>query len=142
MTPDGAVVLADRAGPLAHYPHARRVGDFIYLCGTSSRRPDNTHAGVEIDEDGAVTLDIEAQTRAVLENAQVILAEAGATLEDVCDVTTFLVDMEDFKGYNRVYNTFFASAQTGPTRTTVAVHQLPHPHLLVEMKLVAYKPLK
>lgn len=140
MNPDGAVVLADRANPLAHYPHARRVGDFIYLCGTSSRRADNSHEGVTIHADGRVEKDIRAQTAAVIENMQVILRAAGAELEDICDLTTFLVDMDDFKGYNEVYNRYFESAETGPTRTTVAVHQLPHPNLLIEIKAVAYKP--
>jgi len=59
--------------------------------------------------------------------------------DDIIDITTFLVDMKDFKGYNAVYGTFFD--HTGPTRTTVAVHQLPHPNLLIEIKAIAYKPL-
>lgn len=141
MNADGAVVLADRANPLAHYPHARRVGDFIYLCGTSSRRADNTHAGVTIHDDGRVEKDIRAQTAAVIENMKVILEAAGASLDDVCDLTTFLIDMDDFSDYNEVYNQYFESAETGPTRTTVAVHQLPHPNLLIEIKAVAYQPV-
>ena len=120
--------------------HARRAGDFIYVSGTSSRREDNTHEGVTIHADGAVELDIAAQTRAVIQNIGKILQAAGAELADVVDITTFLVDMKDFKGYNAVYNEHF-SAQTGPTRTTVAVHQLPHPNLLIEIKAIAYKPL-
>jgi len=140
MNSDGAVVLAERANPLAHYPHARRVGDFIYVCGTSSRRPDNTHAGVEVHDDGRIELDIRAQTAAVFENIEVILEAAGAGLDDVCDLTVFLVDMDDFRDFNEVYNTYFDSAYTGPTRTTVAVHQLPHPNLLIEVKAIAYRP--
>jgi 2-aminomuconate deaminase len=61
-------------------------------------------------------------------------------LQDVVEVSTFLVDMNDFAGYNEVYGEFFQS--DGPARTTVAVHQLPHPHLLIEIRAVAYKPLK
>ena len=92
-----AIILPDRASPLAGYPHARRVGDFIYLCGTSSRRADNSHDGVHFESDGNVRLDIAEQTRAVIENMRVILQAAGADLEDLIDVTTFLVDMADFK---------------------------------------------
>jgi 2-aminomuconate deaminase len=133
------VVLNAHARSLGSYPHARRVGDFIYVCGTSSRREDNTHEGVLVHEDGSVTLDIREQTRAVIENIRKILRAAGADLEHVCDVTTFLVNMDDFAGYNEVYNQYF-HALTGPTRTTVAVHQLPHPNLLIEIKAVAYLP--
>lgn len=126
--------------PRANYPLARRAGDFIYVSGTSARRPDNTFVGAEVDEMGTTRLDIRAQTEAVLTNIARILAEAGAGLEDLCEVTCFLVNINDFGGFNEVYNRFF-SEDSGPTRTTVAVHQLPHPHLLVEIKGVAYKPL-
>ena len=133
-----AIILPDRASPLAGYPHARRVGDLLFLCGTSSRRPDNSHDGVTIEADGTVRLDIAAQTRAVIENMRVILNAAGADLEHLVDITTFLVDIpRDFKGYNAVYNEYF-TAQTGPARTTVGVRELPHPNLLIEMKAVAY----
>ncbi len=136
---DQHVILEDRAMPLAGYPHARRAGDFIYLCGTSSRRPDNTHDGVVEHPDGTVDLDIAAQTRAVIENMRTILKAAGGDLDDLVDVTTFLVDMSDFGGYNKVYNEYFR-AETGPARTTVAVAELPHPNLLIEMKGIAYLP--
>ncbi|WP_367388954.1 RidA family protein [Lewinella sp. LCG006] len=133
-------VLKDKAQPLGNYPHVKRVGDFIYVSGTSSRRQDNSHAGVTIHPDGRVDKDIRVQTQAVIENIGALLSSMGAGLEHLIDLTTFLVDMEDFKGYNEVYGTFFDHA-TGPTRTTVAVHQLPHPNLLIEIKAVAYKPL-
>lgn len=133
-------VLKDKAQPLGNYPHVKRVGDFIYVSGTSSRRPDNTHAGVTIHADGTIEKDIRIQTRAVLENIGGLLASMDASLADVIDITSFLVDMEDFPGYNEAYAEFFNHAN-GPTRTTVAVHQLPHPNLLVEIKAVAYKPL-
>jgi len=135
-----AYILTEHAGALGSYPHARRVGDFIYVSGTSSRRADNSHEGVTIDADGTVHKDIAAQTRAVLQNIDKILKTADASIQDVIDVTTFLVDMKDFKGYNAVYSEFF-DAHTGPTRTTVAVAELPHPNLLIEIKAVAYKPL-
>lgn len=133
-------VLKDKAQPLGNYPHVKRVGDFIYVSGTSSRRKDNTHVGATQDADGNWQLDIEAQTKAVIENIGELLKGIGADLSHVIDVTTFLVDMKDFKGYNKVYGTFF-NHDTGPTRTTVAVHQLPHPNLLIEIKAVAYKPV-
>lgn len=131
-------VLPDKAKPRGKYPHIKRVGDFLFVSGTSSRRKDNTFAGAEVDELGTTQLDIQAQTKAVLENIDEILQQEGASLEDVVDVTTFLVNMNDFGGYNRVYGDFFG--YDGPTRTTVAVHQLPHPLLLIEIKVIAYKP--
>jgi len=129
-------LIDGKAKPRGKYPHIKRVGDFLYVSGTSSRRPDNTFAGVEVDEMGTTALDIRKQTRAVLENINDILKEEGASLSDVVDITTFLVNMNDFGGYNEVYGEFFD--YSGPTRTTVAVHQLPHPHLLIEIKAIAY----
>lgn len=123
----------------ANYPLARRVGDIIYVSGTSARQPDNTFAGVEVDEMGTTNLDIRAQTAAVFENMRTSLQDAGADLEDLVDVTCFLVNINDFGGFNEVYNRTFETG-TGPARTTVAVHQLPHPHLLVEIKGTAHKP--
>lgn len=130
-------VLKDKAQPLGNYPHIKRVGDFIFVSGTSSRRKDNTHEGAFVDLEGNLHLDIKKQTRAIIQNIASILQEENCTLDDVVDVTTFLVDMKDFKGYNAVYSEFFNFE--GPTRTTVAVHQLPHPNLLIEMKIIAYK---
>jgi 2-aminomuconate deaminase len=128
--------------PRGAYPHVKRVGDFIFVSGTSSRRPDNTIAGVNsIDNMGTRHLNIEVQTREVLKNIDKNLAKEGASLKDVVDVTSFLVNMNDFAGYNKAYAEFFDKA-SGPTRTTVAVHQLPHPDLVVEIKVVAYKASK
>ena len=127
--------LKDRALPLGKYPHIKRVGNFIFVSGTSSRRPDNSHEGVEIHPDGSVTLDIKKQTKAVIQNINTLLESIGASIDNLVDVTTFLVNMEDFKGYNEVYSEFFD--HTGPTRTTVAVKELPHPNLLIEMKVIA-----
>ena len=129
-------VIEGKATPRGKYPHIKKVGDFLYVSGTSSRRSDNTFAGVEVDEMGTTNLDIRAQTKAVLENIDSLLKTEGSSLEDVIDVTSFLVNMNDFGGYNEVYGSFFD--YNGPTRTTVAVHQLPHPHLLVEIKATAY----
>lgn len=130
-------LIQGKATPRGKFPHVKRVGDFIYVSGTSSRKPDNTFEGVEVDEFGTTNLDIKAQTKAVLENINDILKEEGASLKDIVDVTSFLVNMNDFGGYNEVYAQYFD--YDGPTRTTVAVHQLPHPHLLIEIKVVAYK---
>lgn len=132
-----AYIVGDRAQALANYPHARKVGQFIYVSGVSSRRFDNTHAGVRINEDGSIELDIREQTRAVLENISVILQTAGATLANVVDILVMLVDMNDYAGMNEIYNQYF-QAEAGPVRTTCAVHQLPHPNLLIEMKVVAW----
>ncbi|UCE94898.1 MAG: RidA family protein [Flavobacteriaceae bacterium] len=131
-------VIKGKAKPRGKFPHVKRAGDFIYVSGTSSRRPDNSFEGVEVDEFGTTNLDIKKQTGAVIENISDILKEVGADLKDIVDVTTFLVNMNDFGGYNEVYSEYFS--YDGPTRTTVAVHQLPHPHLLIEIKVVAYRP--
>ncbi|MBN8847808.1 MULTISPECIES: RidA family protein [unclassified Sphingomonas] len=131
-------VIPGKAKPRGRFPHFRRAGDFIFVSGTSSRRPDNSFAGAQVDEMGTVSLDIRAQTRAVIENIRDILADAGAALADVVEVSAYLVSMNDFGGYNEIYAEYFD--ESGPARTTVAVHQLPHPHLLIEIKAVAYAP--
>src|ERR1700722_6326905 len=102
-----AQVLAGKARPRGRYSHYKRAGGFIYVSGTSARRPDNTIAGVEVDEIGTTSLDIRAQTRAVIENIADILAAAGAGLGDLVAVTSYLVNMNDFGGYNEVYGEFF-----------------------------------
>ena len=133
-----AVVVEGMATPRGRYPHLKRAGDLVFVSGTSARRADNSIAGASADAMGTLTVDIRAQTRAVIENIARILAEVGGGLSDLVEVSTFLVNMNDFGGYNDVYAEFFDS--DGPARTTVAVHQLPHPHLLIEIKAVAYLP--
>lgn len=133
-----AVVVEGKATPRGRFPHLKRAGDFVYISGTSSRRADNSFAGVEVDEFGATTLDIAAQTEAVIENMRDILATVGGKLSDLVQVTSYLVNMNDFRVYNEEYARHFDEA--GPTRTTVAVHQLPHPHLLIEIQGVGYLP--
>jgi len=130
-------LVAGKATPRGRFPHAKRAGDFIYVSGTSSRRPDDSFVGVDV-VDGEKVLDIRAQTRAVIENIGDILAAAGADLSDLVQVTSYLVDMADFAAYNEVYAEFFT--ESGPTRTTVAVRELPHPDLLIEIQAVAYQP--
>ena len=130
-------VVAGKATPRGSFPHVKMAGDLIFVSGTSSRRPDDTFVGAEVDESGTVKLDIRAQTRAVIENIRDILQSVDAGLEDLVEISTFLVNMDDFDDYNEVYSEYFDFE--GPTRTTVAVHQLPHPHLLIEIKAVAHK---
>lgn len=131
-------VIPGKAKPRGRFPHYQRAGDLVFVSGTSSRRPDNSFVGANVDESGTIHLDIREQTRAVIENIADILRDAGGTLADVVDLTSFLVNMDDFGGYNEVYATFFD--ETGPARTTVAAHQLPHPHLLIEIKATAFIP--
>ncbi|MCX5067130.1 RidA family protein [Micromonospora lupini] len=133
-----ARVVAGKAVPRGAFPHVKVAGGFVFVSGTSSRRADNSFAGVEVDEFGTTNLDIRAQTRAVIENIGDLLRSVGADLADLVQVSTYLVNMNDFGGYNEVWAEFFDAS--GPTRTTVAVHQLPHPHLLIEIQAVALLP--
>jgi 2-aminomuconate deaminase len=135
----GARTVAGKAAPRGRFPHVRVAGGFAFVSGTSSRRPDNTIAGAEADAMGTTSLDIRVQTRAVIENIRDILHEVGAGLSDVVSLTTYLTTMNDFGGYNEVYGEYFD--ESGPARTTVAVHQLPHPHLLIEIQAVAVLPV-
>lgn len=137
MSETRAITVDGKATPRGRFPHVKVVGDLVFVSGTSSRRPDNTIEGASADEFGATTLDIRAQTRAVIENIGEVLAAAGASLDDLVQTTAYLVSMNDFAGYNEVWAEFFD--ETGPTRTTVAVHQLPHPHLLIEIQAVAHR---
>lgn len=139
MTATQSQVVEGKAKPRGRFPHFRRAGDFIFVSGTSSRRPDNSLEGVEVDALGTTSLDIRVQTRSVIRNISDVLEAAGASLTDVVEISTFLVNMNDFGGYNEVYAEFFD--ESGPARTTVAVHQLPHPHLVIEIKAIAWKPL-
>jgi 2-aminomuconate deaminase len=136
MSSDGLV--EGKATPRGKFPHVRVAGNLVFVSGTSSRRPDNTIEGASVDEFGTTALDIRAQTRAVIANIADILAAVGASLQDLVQVTSYLVNMNDFGGYNEVWAEHFD--ETGPTRTTVAVHQLPHPHLLIEIQAVAVLP--
>lgn len=132
----GAHIVEGKAAPRGGYPHVVRAGDFIFVSGTSARRADNSIAGADVDDMGTTRLDIRVQTRAVIDNIRDILGAVGAGLGDIVEVTSFLVNMNDFAGYNEVYGEYFD--KTGPARTTVGVHQLPHPLLLIEMKVTAF----
>lgn len=132
-------VMGGRAKALASYPHLREYQGMLFVSGTSSRRPDNTHIGATKIDDDEWDLDIRKQTRAVLENIKIILGTVGAGLQHCLAVTVFLVDFKDYQGMNEVYNEYF-DGDTGPTRTTVAVARLPHPNLLIEIQCTAAMP--
>jgi 2-aminophenol/2-amino-5-chlorophenol 1,6-dioxygenase alpha subunit len=119
------IIASAAAAPVGAYPHARRVGDLLFLSGIGPRRPVTN----EIPEG------IEAQTRATVENVRAILHEAGSSLEKILDVTVYLTNMKrDFDRFNRVYAEILGKIQ--PTRTTVGVDSLPTP-ISVEMKIIA-----
>jgi 2-aminomuconate deaminase len=102
-----ARVVAGKAMPRGRFPHVKRAGDFLFVSGTSSRRPDNTIAGAGSDAMGTATLEIRVQTRTVIQNIADILASVDASLKDVVEVCSYLVNMNDFGGYNEVYAEFF-----------------------------------
>ena len=123
--------------PVGPYPHARRVGDLLFLSGIGPRRPGTGEIpGLIRDGAGSVIAhDIEVQTRAAMENVKAILEEAGSSLKKVLDVTVYLTDMErDFSAFNRVYAEYLGEVQ--PARTTVGVESLPTP-IAVELKVIA-----
>jgi 2-aminomuconate deaminase len=123
--------------PVGLYPHARRVGNLLFLSGVGPRQKGtNTIPGVEQDENGNVTgYDIEAQCRSVFDNVRTIVEDAGSSWEQVVDVTVFLTNMDDdFKTYNRIYAEYFADNQ--PCRTTVEINKLPTP-IAIELKCIA-----
>ena len=122
---------ASNAGPLL-----RRAGPFVFFSGTGGHKINDTIVGGHSDDWGGSALDIRAQTKACVENVREILSAAGGGLEHLVELTTYLVNMSDFAGYNEIYGQYFS--HQGPARTTVAVNQLPHPHMLIEMRGVAY----
>jgi 2-aminomuconate deaminase len=137
----GIVIYSSRAPEaLGPYPHARRVGNLLFVSGTGPRRRGERNVpGVELDGTGRVVrYDIEAQCRAVFDNVRVILEDAGSSWERLVDVTVFLTDLErDFATYNRIYGEYFG--QVMPCRTTVGVARLPGP-IAIELKCIATLP--
>ena len=126
--------------PVGTYPHARRVGQLLFLSGLGPRDPaTNTVPGNVLDAQGqVVSHDIRAQCHAVFRNVRAVLEDAGASWEDIVDVTVFLTDLErDFAAYNEVYAEYFAASR--PTRTTVGVSRLPTP-IAIELKVIAALP--
>jgi 2-aminomuconate deaminase len=134
------IVSARAPEPLGPYPHARRVGNLLFISGMGPRRRGEKGVrGVELDASGRVVrYDIEAQCHAVFENVRLILEDAGSAWERLIDVTVFLTDLErDFPTYNRIYAEYFGKVQ--PCRTTVGVARLPGP-IAIELKCIATLP--
>jgi 2-aminomuconate deaminase len=126
--------------PVGAFPHAKRVGGLLFLSGIGPRvRGSKEIPGVTLDSSGSVvSYDIETQCRAVFENVRLVLEDAGATWQDIIDVTVFLTDMKkDFPIYNRIYAEYFAGrGKPNPTRTTIEVTALPTP-IAIELKVIA-----
>jgi 2-aminomuconate deaminase len=134
---DSIVNSSKAPEPVGLYPHARRVGNLLFLSGVGPReRGTKKIPGVELDEAGhIISYDIETQCRSVFLNVRNILEDAGSSWDNIVDVTVFLTNMkDDFAAYNRVYAEYFADNQ--PCRTTVEVGSLPTP-IAVELKVIA-----
>ncbi len=126
--------------PVGAYPHAKRVGDMLYLSGVGPRKRGTKEIpGVTLDADGKIaSYDIEAQCRSCFDNVKAIIEDAGSSWDKVVDVLVFLTNMDDdFKAYNKVYAEYFAGeGNPNPTRTTIEINKLPTP-IAVEVKVVA-----
>lgn len=123
--------------PVGLYPHARKVGNLLFLSGVGPReRGSKKIPGVELDENGKIiSYDIETQCHSVFKNVRLILEASGAKWEDLIDVTVFLTNMKsDFKTYNAIYSEYFQDNQ--PCRTTVEISSLPTP-IAIELKCIA-----
>ncbi|HTD01266.1 MAG: 2-aminomuconate deaminase [Verrucomicrobia bacterium 13_2_20CM_54_12] len=126
--------------PVGAFPHAKRVGNLLFLSGIGPRKRDSKEIpGVTLDSDrNIISYDIEKQCRAVFENVRLVLEDAGASWNDIVDVTVFLTNMkEDFAVYNKLYAEHFAGeGKPNPTRTTIEVGALPTP-IAIELKVIA-----
>jgi len=125
--------------PVGHYPHARRVGELLFLSGIGPRDPasDAIPGNVHDGEGGLVGYDIALQTRAVFANVRAVLQASGAAWEDLVDVTVYLTDMaRDFRVYNRIWAEYFPDHASAPCRTTLGIDSLPTP-IAIELKCVA-----
>ena len=123
--------------PVGAYPHARKVGNLLFLSGVGPRKQNSKDiSGVQLDKDGyVISHDIEAQCHTVFNNIRIILEESGSNWDNLVDVTVFLTDMKrDFDTYNRIYADYFKDNQ--PCRTTVEVTSLPTP-IAIELKCIA-----
>lgn len=123
--------------PVGLYPHARRVGNLLFLSGIGPRTPDTDEIpGLKLDKNGNfLEFDFAAQCRSVFDNVRIVLEESGSSWDKLVDVTTFLVDMKrDFQTYNQLYAEYFKDSQ--PCRTTVAINSLPTP-IAIELKCIA-----
>ena len=134
-----AVRTTSAPAPVGAYPHARRVGNLLFLSGVGPRTPGtNAIPGNVHDADGAlIAYDIDAQCRQVFANVRAVLEASGACWEDLVDVTVFLTDMtRDFSAYNRIYAEYFRDPATAPCRTTLGITALPTP-IAIELKCIA-----
>ncbi|HMJ07892.1 MAG TPA: Rid family hydrolase [Pyrinomonadaceae bacterium] len=133
----GLINSAKAPEPVGLYPHARRVGDLLFLSGVGPRERGSTSIpGVVLDENGEIeSYDIESQCHSVFQNVRYILEDAGSSWANIVDVTVFLTNMKaDFVAYNRIYGEYFANNQ--PCRTTVEIGSLPTP-IAIELKVIA-----
>jgi 2-aminomuconate deaminase len=134
---DGKLISSRAPEPVGLYPHARRVGNLLFLSGVGPREKGTKKIpGVELNDKGElVSYDIEAQCRSVFQNVRYILEDAGSSWERIVDVTVFLTNMKkDFAVYNKLYAEYFAENQ--PCRTTVEINALPTP-IAIELKVIA-----
>jgi 2-aminomuconate deaminase len=136
---DDAIHAASAPRAVGHYPHARRLGDLLFLSGIGPRDPsDNSIPGNLYDAEGALmAYDIAAQARAVFANVRTVLTASGARWEDLIDVTVYLTDMSrDFKTYNAIWAEYFPDVALAPCRTTLGITALPTP-IAIELKCIA-----
>jgi len=137
MMTDTSIDSSRAPEPVGLYPHARRVGDLLFLSGVGPREKGSKKIpGVELNEAGEIiSYDIETQCRSVFQNVRYILEDAGSAWEKIVDVTVFLTNMkDDFAVYNRIYAEYFA--ENRPCRTTVEISSLPTP-IAIELKVIA-----
>lgn len=137
QTPSSVIQTPSAAKPLGAYPHARKVGNLLFLSGIGSRRAeDNKIPGLELDVDGnIVKYDIALETHQVMANVKAVLEASGSSWDRIIDVTVFLTNMKkDFPIYNKIYAEYFEGVQA--CRTTVEVKSLPTP-ICIELKVVA-----
>ena len=137
---EGDVVSSRAPEPVGAYPHAKRVGNLLFLSGVGPRRKGSKEIpGVTLGADGRIaSKDIEAQCRSCFDNVKAVLEDAGVPWTNLVDVTVFLTDMKnDFPTYNKVYAEYFAGpGNPNPTRTTLGITSLPTP-IAVEVKAIA-----
>jgi 2-aminomuconate deaminase len=141
MDMEGKISTTKAPKPVGLYPHARKVGNLLFLSGVGPRvagsdASDSAVPGLELDKNGNfVSFDFEAQCRSVFDNVRAILDASGSSWDQLVDVTVFLVNMKrDFHTYNRLYAEYFATNQ--PCRTTVEITSLPTP-IAIELKCIA-----
>lgn len=143
MTPNRDIISSRAPEPVGAYPHAKRVGDLLFLSGVGPRRRGSKDIpGVTLDANGRIAAyDIAIQCQSVFDNVRAILEEAGSAWENIVDVTVFLTNMAaDFGTYNKLYADAFAGpGKPNPTRTTLEINCLPTP-IAIELKVIATMP--